>query len=212
MYSRSLHFYTVLVISLLLVLGMGSCKNMKKFKADRAELLAVKKERKKNRKEKKKDKSEEIESAVEEPVIEEVEVVEEQPQTKAAGDSLYLSYERTACYGRCPIYKINIYDGGYATYDGINFVDKMGKFHGYFAESTLIDLEKTLNDMYFFQLEDAYDNPSLSDLPSKIIVVNTPVREKRITARYNVPQELIQLFEKIDGIIDANEWLPGMVE
>jgi len=201
------HFLTLIALCLLLSIGFSSCKNIKKFKEDRSALLDAKKERKVQRKEDK--------GAIEEdPIvaIQDTTTVSDLIPKKADGDSLYLSYERTACYGRCPIYKIKVYDSGFATYEGINFVHMMGMYHTSWDQATLIDIEKTLNDIYFFELEDTYDNPSLSDLPSKIIEVNKPYRKKRIKARCDVPAELINLFDKIDGIIDAMEWMPGMVK
>jgi len=36
----------------------------------------------------------------------------------APGDSLFVSLSRTPCYGRCPIYKLDIYDSGYSEYEG----------------------------------------------------------------------------------------------
>lgn len=188
----------------LFLISMSACKSVKDFKEDRAELLEERKERKKDKKD---EKGERIALEGEDVVIEEANAVEGVVFEKK--DSLYLSYERTACFGRCPIYKFKVYDSGFATYEGINFVEKMGVFHTRVSEDKLIAIETKLNDTYFFQLEDEYDNENLMDLPSKIIKVNKPTVSKRIKARHQVPDELKDLFKYIDEVIDGLSWKAG---
>ena len=40
-------------------------------------------------------------------------------------------FQRTACYGTCPQYKISIYSDGLVMYDGVRFVDRIGCYSGF---------------------------------------------------------------------------------
>src|SRR5690554_8070209 len=52
-------------------------------------------------------------------------VIEKPVQPK---DSLIISFEKTPCFGRCPVYKIKVFESGFAIYEGINFAEKMGTY------------------------------------------------------------------------------------
>ena len=39
-----------------------------------------------------------------------------------------ISLQRTACFGKCPIYKFEIYSSGDCIYHGTKFVDKIGQY------------------------------------------------------------------------------------
>ncbi|MFT4662467.1 MAG: hypothetical protein ACI8XB_002757 [Patiriisocius sp.] len=194
---------------IVLIMGaMPSCKNIKKFNEDRAQLLEDRKARKEQWKKAKEDTKDEVVVEVNEDIV-----VPDAGFThvteKEEGDSLFMSYERTACFGRCPIYKLRIFDSGFTSYEGINFVEMMGMYYTQLPEEDLINLEKQLADMYFYQFEDNYDNENLMDLPSKIVVLNKPNNKKRIKARYEVPEELVKLFDDFDAMIDEINWKPG---
>src|SRR5262245_38911323 len=44
------------------------------------------------------------------------------------GDSLFFHMERTPCFGRCPVYKLDVYRSGYATFDGSQNTPLIGQY------------------------------------------------------------------------------------
>nr|MDQ3101823.1 DUF6438 domain-containing protein [Bacteroidota bacterium] len=52
------------------------------------------------------------------------------PASDQKNDSLVFSIERGACFGKCPFYRLHIYESGFATYEGLGNMEKMGLHHG----------------------------------------------------------------------------------
>ena len=61
---------------------------------------------------------------------------------EATVDQPYITIERGACFGRCPIYNMSILESGLATYEGIKFVDNIGGFQTNFTAEELVDITK----------------------------------------------------------------------
>lgn len=104
--------------------------------------------------------------------------------------NLIISFEKTPCFGKCPIYKIILFNDGSGIYHGIKFTDNLGKHHFYIKKSELksiIDLSKKIK----FNLieENKYFNSFIQDLPSTIITI----KNHQIKYNENVPEELINL-------------------
>lgn len=127
-------------------------------------------------------------------------------------DSLFLHYERTACFGRCPIFKIKVYESGYTTYEGVNFVENMGYYYHRIDERIISELYAAIADADYFSLEDRYDRDNVMDLPSKIFEVNAMGRNKRIVARMDVPQPLLDFADTIERIFKDVPWRAVPVE
>ena len=128
------------------------------------------------------------------------------PIQMTSADSLLISYERTPCFGRCPVFKIKVYESGYTTYQGVNFVEYMGYFYSRVSSNTLEKIKKTVQASDYFNLEDRYDNDHITDLPSKIYQVNMDGVNKRIIARVDSPEALNNLGQEIEKIFEGTAW------
>lgn len=123
-------------------------------------------------------------------------------------DSLLFQFERRPCYGRCPVYKIMIFESGYTTYQGVNFVDYMGYYFSRISQAEVASIYSKIAAVDFFSLEDKYDNENITDLPSMIFRANAMGQDKRIIARYEVPEALINLGKEIDAMFENTDWQP----
>jgi len=168
---------------------MFSCKNIKKFKEARAENKAEK----------------EQEVMLDEQMEEPIEIEEE---LVIVFDSLYLSYEKTPCFGRCPTFQLKVYQSGFATYNGTNFVDFIGYYKYKFNQETLDKIKMALHESDYFNMKDSYDNEHVTDLPAKIIGANMDGVSKTVVGRYNLPTEFKELYKKLDNIFENVEWQP----
>ena len=52
-------------------------------------------------------------------------------------DSLVISFSKTPCFGRCPVYKVKVYESGFATYEGLNFAEKLGLYSYRFSNEEI---------------------------------------------------------------------------
>jgi hypothetical protein len=82
----------------------------------------------------------------------------------------------------------------------------MGYFYTRIDASKLAEIKAAISASDFFSLEDRYDNEQVMDLPSKIYQVDIEGMNKRITARYQVPESLNILGQKMEKIFEGTAW------
>lgn len=130
-----------------------------------------------------------------------------EPTASTQADSLVFSYERTACFGQCPIYKIHVYESGYATYEGINFVDRIGKYNQYIDPSIVRYIREEADKLGFFSLQDQYKNDA-SDFPAMITFIRSGNRKKLVRNESMGPQALTDLQKTIERSFSEVQWNP----
>jgi hypothetical protein len=122
-------------------------------------------------------------------------------------DSLIISLERTACFGTCPIYVVNIYESGYAEYMGRNFVEKEGLYYTRIKDDYIRAIYQKAVDISFFSFNNSYDNQGISDLPATIIKLNDGTTIKKVYNRYEAPHGLKDLELLMDKIFNQQDWV-----
>jgi hypothetical protein len=175
-----------------MILELSACSKFGKFKKKTTETVAT----------------EVVEEVEETAGSEGSEMAPMEPVQVQPTDSLFLSYERTPCHGRCPIFKIRLYQSGYVTYEGINFVDYMGYYQSRIGDQAMNRLTKQIDEVQYFNFEDRYDDERLMDLPSTIFVVNHEGQKKRVIARYQAPETLIGFGLFIEQEFKGTDWKP----
>jgi len=108
----------------------------------------------------------------------------------STNDSLFASAERGFCFGKCPVYKMNIYNSGYATYEGIRNVEMLGTYSGKFTPQQMNELIASAEGISFFSLDENYDNPNVTDLPSATMSIVINAKRHQVKYRAKFPPEL----------------------
>ena len=106
-----------------------------------------------------------------------------------------IELERTACFGKCPIYKIEILSNGKAIYTGKKFVDNIGVFEFKINTSAIKEILEYAEEIKFFSMKDEYTRP-VSDLPTTFIRIKT----KSVKNHIGGPNSLRELERMIDNI------------
>lgn len=132
-------------------------------------------------------------------------VVMEPPQPE---DSLVVYFEKTPCFGRCPVYKIHVYRSGFATYEGLNFAELMGLYSFRFSEKDFSEIMAMAKAIDYFELEEAYDDPRITDLPNTISKIKMDGLEHEVRARSQVPAELRAFHENLSVFLREKDWQP----
>ncbi|MCS7188289.1 MAG: DUF6438 domain-containing protein [Bacteroidia bacterium] len=114
---------------------------------------------------------------------------------------LYIQIQRTACYGRCPVDKVELLSDGTVKYEGIRFVSRLGIYTRKLSQEEQKQVEKLLKELAFERYEEVYDNPGISDLPSLILVYRLEGKEKKITCRVGCPPELPDKIEQLRAFL-----------
>lgn len=124
------------------------------------------------------------------------------------GDSLAYYYERTACFGQCPIFKLTIYTSGYAVYEGKNYVNNIGVYQSSIDAAALQKINEAANSIDYFSLQSVYDDPNKLDVPSKITIIRQGDQKKSVTNRVKGPKTLEVLYSAFDDLIATATWKP----
>jgi len=108
---------------------------------------------------------------------------------------LIISLQRGACYGTCPIYKIQIYTDGSGIYTGTRFVENIGVIVFSLSENQINLILTQAEAIGFKNMKEEYSEP-ISDLPTTFI----QIKDKKIRDYVGAPSELRKLENLIDKI------------
>lgn len=132
------------------------------------------------------------------------EVQQEDPRLM---DSIWVTYERTPCFGTCPVFKFTMYRDGSAKYEGRNFTDLMGEYQGNYAANSIEKIFQQAEKIGYFQMESTYDNIMVTDLPACYTdIIGKDGKRKLVNNRYKGPAELQELYKILDEVILSIEW------
>ncbi len=120
--------------------------------------------------------------------------------------NLFATIKRGYCYGTCPVYELKIYSNGDATYHGIRNVELEGMHSGHISKENIAALIQKAKDINYLNMEDVYDNPGITDLPSTTTSIVIDGEHKEVKRRYGYPTELLALEKLFDEIIAGVEW------
>jgi hypothetical protein len=115
-------------------------------------------------------------------------------------------YERTACFGMCPIFKCVILSNGQVYFEGKNFVDRIGLFQTTWNSAALQKIMQMADDINYFSMNGNYNHEHITDLPSVITRLKLNNQDLTIVNRYKGPKELLQLYDVLDELIEQSEW------
>jgi hypothetical protein len=115
-----------------------------------------------------------------------------------------VSLKRTPCFGRCPMYRVTIMDNGELVYEGKRFVEKIGTYSGLITGQDVENIIKKINEVKYFEMEDAYDVP-IADFPTCVTTVNLDGKSKSIMNKQGAPGELKQFELYIDSLLEGLE-------
>lgn len=130
------------------------------------------------------------------------------PDAKHPGKNgtLVLSMERTPCYGRCPIYTIELYENGLLLYNTKQFNDTAACRYRVLNKQQIEDVETMFNSSGFFKMANKYpeDKQTPTDLPSCILFYNSGMQKKTITdMRWGAPETLTALEQSVDSLVKS---------
>ncbi len=123
-------------------------------------------------------------------------------------DSLVAYIERTRCFGVCPNYSIKIYRSGYVLYEGYDHVTNIGRYYKWITTEQLLGIGLKAEELGYFNLNDEYRNPHLTDFPTIFTEVRFRGKKKKIT-HYDAdpPSSLVEMEKYIDSLFPAGtEW------
>ena len=117
-------------------------------------------------------------------------------QKELQSPKIIISLEKTACFGRCPVFKIIIYNNGEALYNGLKFVKKVGEYDLKVSKREINKILSKAKKIGFNNLKNEYSE-RITDLPTTYIMINN----KKIKDYYGAPSKLKDLEKMIENIV-----------
>lgn len=120
---------------------------------------------------------------------------------------LMAKINRTPCYGKCPVFTIELFDNGVVKYNGVAFVDKKGIFTAKVTPAFIANIQSKALSIKYLSLENKYPIAPvvIADLPTTTTFIRIGEEGKQITNNFDAPRDLIDFenwleheFEKLD--------------
>jgi len=125
-------------------------------------------------------------------------------------EELLIRLERTACFGKCPVYSLMIKGDGTVIYSGVDFVQTRGIQETTVSMDAINQLVMEFEKADYFSLNDNYTNFGVSDMPSVNTSISIEGKTKAIKhylGDRSAPKQLTELENKIDEIVNSAQWI-----
>ena len=121
---------------------------------------------------------------------------------------LIAKIKRTPCYGKCPVFTIELFSNGVAHYSGLAFVDKKGKFKTTVTPDFIKQIQSKALEIKYLSLQEKYPTtPSaIADLPTTTTFIRIGNDSKQIIDNYDAPRELIDFENWLEQAFNKLEW------
>lgn len=124
---------------------------------------------------------------------------------KQSAEDPFFEFEKTACFGNCPIYVMQFYSNGIVKLDGKQFMDKLGLFELKIDKKEVQTIKDELEAMDFCQLESLYGSNAM-DFPSTFLRYSCDGEIKTVEAVTDFPEALLKFIQKIDLLRKRDAW------
>jgi len=116
-----------------------------------------------------------------------------------------IEMSKGACYGRCPVYDLVIYENGIMTYEGKRFTERQGLYIKKMPESDLKELKNTLKAANLRQYRDAY-RARVPDLQTVSLTYYEGDFIKTIIGKDGRPEKVMEIQGELERFADSESW------
>jgi hypothetical protein len=125
-------------------------------------------------------------------------------------EEMVITLERTACFGTCPVYSLTIKGDGIVVYVGEDHVRTKGVKETTISIADVNKLVLEFEKADYFSLNDSYTSFGVSDMPSantSITIGGISKSIKHYHGDRSAPKQLTELEDKIDDIVNSDQWI-----
>lgn len=124
-------------------------------------------------------------------------------------DYEFLSYKKTPCFGKCPVYEVKFFRDGRASYNGKMNTEREGLWIGKIDKEMVDELRDKIQAVHFFDFENKYPtgDVQIADLPSTIINVRIGDMVKQVTDKHDAPKALKSFEKYVEKKIEQVKWI-----
>lgn len=117
-----------------------------------------------------------------------------------------IGIQKTACYGACPVYTMNIMSNCQVILQAEKFLEiGTGDFKSKLSRIQYEELIEVFRQIEFFKLDEIYSS-NVSDLPTTYFFFKDKGEAKTIEVYGDWPDALTKLDQKLSSLIDDLKW------
>ncbi len=117
-----------------------------------------------------------------------------------------LELRKTPCFGSCPEFTFIVYLDGKASYTGLTHVERVGEYEKTFSRDEVKSVVDAFEAAGYWNFNDSYVNPGVTDLPSVYTTFEHNGRSKTIENQMNAPKALKELEKMLDAMANSEGW------
>lgn len=125
-------------------------------------------------------------------------------------NTLQITLSRSACYGTCPAYKIEIHGDGTVLYDGMFYVAHKGRHTAKISHASLMEIVDFFRKANYFSLRDSYVS-SVTDSPTYKTSISFDGVSKSVIdyvgQTEGMPSAVSEVEAAIDRLSGASKWI-----
>lgn len=120
-------------------------------------------------------------------------------------DSVLIKWEKTPCFGTCPVFTVTVFKSGLVIYEGKKFTSMQGVYYSFISDKALDEIYRLAEEIDFFKMSKEFDC-NITDLPSTILYLRLGNKKNEVMWRCNFPENLKELDRLIDHHINTLKW------
>jgi hypothetical protein len=126
-----------------------------------------------------------------------------------------ITLRRTACFGACPVYSLEIFENGFIRYVGKQFVQVTGERRAVISQDAVENLVSHFLQAGYFAMEDHYETYKdsqgrvmrISDLPTVYSSLRFGKQKKTVSDCAFAPKALGELEREVDRVANTHQWI-----
>ncbi|MBL7816178.1 MAG: hypothetical protein JNL70_14260 [Saprospiraceae bacterium] len=121
---------------------------------------------------------------------------------------LVAKINRTPCFGKCPVFTIELFQNGDVVYNGFAHVARKGRFVAKVSPEFIKGIENKALSIKYLSFANKYPNSPivLADLPVTITFIRIGDAQKQIINNFDAPRDLIEFEQWLEQVFDKLEW------
>lgn len=121
-----------------------------------------------------------------------------------------VGYKKTPCFGKCPVYEVNIYSDNTATWNGKRNVERLGWYEAKLTDTKVQDIKDKASELGYLDFYNEYPvEHKVADLPSTITTVRYGDMIKSVKNTIEGPEKLKEFETYLENIINRLDWKPS---
>lgn len=122
--------------------------------------------------------------------------------------NLVAKIKRTPCFGKCPVFTIEMYNNGIVKYNGVAFVEKKGNFVAKANSDLIQQIQSKALAIKYLSFENKYPIApvAIADLPTTTTYVRIGDVGKQILNNFDAPRELIEFENWLEQEFNKLDW------